>query len=167
MRPDGLHRRHPAFPRRFAASAFRRTSVVVLASEFHPRLARRLVDGAVTALRRHGIPDARIRVIQVPGAFELPVVAARVAASRAKPDAIIALGALIRGQTPQYAILAQAVAQGLTQVAVSRRIPVTFGLVVAETLSQARARAGGARGNRGEEAALAALAVLKLLRRVT
>jgi 6,7-dimethyl-8-ribityllumazine synthase len=94
--------------------------------------------------------------------FELPVVAARIARSRPRPHAIIALGALIRGQTPQYEVIAHAVAQGLVQVAVSTSIPVTFGVIVATTLAQAKARAGGPMGNRGEEAAMAALAVLRL-----
>ena len=81
---------------------------------------------------------------------------------RPRPDAILALGALIRGETPQYEVLAHAVAHGLTQVSVNSGIPVTFGVIVAENVAQARARAGGAHGNRGEEAALAALAMMDL-----
>ena len=93
----------------------------------------------------------------MPGAFELPVVAARVVAGRPRPDAVIAVGAILRGETPQYEVLAHAVAQGLSQVAVTSTIPVTFGVVVAQTMAQAKART-----NRGSEAALAALAVLRL-----
>ncbi len=80
-------------------------------------------------------------------------------------DAVLALGVLIRGETPQYAVIAHAVAQGLTQVAVMSGIPVTFGVIVAGTVAQAKARAGGAKGNRGEEAALAALEMLRPIKR--
>ena len=139
---------------------------VIIASEFHPVIARALVRGAAGVLRRAGASSADIRLLWVPGAFELPVAAARVAKSRPRPHAVIAVGTLIRGQTPQYEVIAHAVAQGLSQVAVTSAIPVTFGVIVASTLAQARARAGGAMGNRGEEAALAALAVLRLFDRL-
>lgn len=135
---------------------------VLIASQFNRPLTLALIRGASTVLRRSGASPSNIRLLWVPGAFELPVVASRVARARPRPDAIIALGALIRGQTPQYEVLAHAVAQGLSQVAVMVRLPVTFGLIVAETIAQAKARAGGSMGNRGEEAALAALAVLRL-----
>ena len=135
---------------------------VILASEFNPSITRALVSGATDVLRRHGVPARCVRLIWVPGAFELPVVAARIAASRPRPSAIIAVGTILRGETPQYEVLAHAVAQGLAQVAVSSRIPVTFGIVVATTMAQAKARAGGSMGNRGKDAALAALAVLRL-----
>ena len=136
---------------------------VILASQFHEPLSRALIDGAIRTLRRHGASKGAIRVVWVPGAFELPVVAARLVRRRPRPDAVIALGALIKGDTPQYAVLANAAAAGLTEVSVRTGIPVTFGVIVADTLAQARARAGGSKGNRGREAALAALAVLKLL----
>ncbi len=139
---------------------------VIIASQFHAPIARALVRGAVDVLRRAGASASRIRLLWVPGAFELPVVAARVARSRPRPHAIIALGTLIRGQTPQYEVLAHAVAQGLMQVSVTRGIPVPFGVVVATTVAQAKARAGGSFGNRGSEAALAALAVLRLFERL-
>ena len=151
---------------------------VLLASEFNKPITRLLVRGATDLLQRHGAASRSIRVVWVPGAFELPVVAARAARRRPRPHAIIALGALIRGETRQYEILAQAVAQGLAQVSVRERLPVTFGVIVAETLAQAKARAGlpaprrsrggkarqagGSMGNRGAEAAAAALAVLRL-----
>ena len=139
-----------------------RARVTILASQFNEPISRALVRGARKVLRQAGVPVSRIRVVWVPGAFELPVVAAKLAASARHPDAIIAVGALIRGQTSQYEVIAHAVAQGLSQVAVSATIPVAFGVVVAENAAQAHARAGGAMGNRGAEAALAALAVLRL-----
>lgn len=137
---------------------------IIMASQFHPEIAQALVQGAEAALRRHGALAKHIQLVEVPGAFELPVVAARLAAERPRPDAIIAVGCLIRGQTSQHDVIAHAVAQGLAQVSVTSTIPVTFGVIVAETLAQARARSGGRMGNRGEEAALAALAVLRLLK---
>jgi 6,7-dimethyl-8-ribityllumazine synthase len=150
---------------------------VILASQFHEPLSRALIDGAVRTLRRHGASSGAIRVLWVPGAFELPVVAARLVRRRPRPHAVIALGALIKGDTPQYEVLANAVATGLTEVSVRTGVPVSFGIIVAATPAQAGARAGlpaprqrsvagqagGTRGNRGQEAALAALAVLRLL----
>ena len=135
---------------------------VLIASQFHPAIARALVRGASNTLIRAGASPSRIRLLWAPGAFELPVVAARVAGRRPRPHAIIALGSLIRGGTPQYEVLAHAAAEGLSQVAVETGIPVTFGVIVAKTPAQARSRAGGAMGNRGAEAAEAALAVLRL-----
>ena len=135
---------------------------VIIASRFHPVLARSLIRGATSVLRRSGTSSSSIRLLWAPGAFELPVVAARVARQHPRPDAIIALGALIRGDTPQHDILARAAANGLTHVAVTAGIPVTFGVIVADTLAQARARAGGSEGNRGEEAARAALELIRL-----
>ena len=139
---------------------------VLIASQFNQPITRALVRGATAVLRQAGAADRNIRLLWVPGAFELPVVAAKVAAARPKPHAIIALGAILRGETVQYTVLAHAVAQGLSQVAVHAVMPVTFGIVVAETAAQANARAGGAAGNRGAEAALAALGVLSLFERV-
>ena len=149
------------------------TRVAILAAQFNEPISRALVQGASDVLRRAGVAARHIQLVWVPGTFELPVVAARLAHAKRRPHAIIALGALIRGQTPQYEVIAHAVAQGLSQVAVTAKIPVTFGVIVAETPAQARARAGlpapasgrqagGSVGNRGADAALAALAVLRL-----
>ena len=155
--------RSPATQRLRPAPLARGKRFAIVASRFHPALVRRLVRGATDTLRRHGASNGRVDVLWTPGTFELPVVAARVARRRPRPDAIIALGVLIRGQTPQYEVIAHAAAQGLSQVSVTTGIPVTFGVIVASTRAQAAARAGGALGNRGTEAALAALAVLRLL----
>ena len=135
---------------------------VILASQFNPSLTRSLVRGATEVLDRSGVSRRLVRVVWVPGAFELPVVAGRIARARPRPHAIIAVGALIRGDTSQYEVLAHAAAQGLSQVSVMTGIPVTFGIVVAENMAQAKARAGGLKGNRGAEAALAAISVLRL-----
>lgn len=153
----------------------RRTRVTIVASQFNRPITAALVRGATGVLRHYGVPERAIRLIWVPGAFELPVVASMAARGPRRPDAIIALGALIRGETPQYQVLAHAVAQGLCQVAVQAHLPVTFGVIVADTLAQARARAGvPARRrrrpaqpmNRGAEAALAALSLLRLRRQL-
>ena len=133
---------------------------VLVASQFNPALTRALVKGAVNTLRKAGVAPADIDIVWVAGAFELPVMAARAVKAYPRPDAVVALGALIRGETAQYEIIADAVAQGLMQVAVASSIPVTFGVIVAETAVQAKARAGGKLGNRGSEAAEAALSVL-------
>lgn len=154
-------------PRRSRPSGIARGKrFVILAAEFNRPLTDALVRGALRALERHGAAAARIRTVWVPGAFELPVVAARAVKARPRPDAVIALGVLIRGETAQYEVIAHAVAQGLGQVSVTTGVPVTFGVIVAETPAQARARAGGPRGNRGEDAALAALSVLQLFHRL-
>ncbi|MBI3997225.1 MAG: 6,7-dimethyl-8-ribityllumazine synthase [Candidatus Omnitrophica bacterium] len=145
------------------AGGARGKRVVILASHFHSVIAQSLIDGARRTLADAGIRSRDVRVLQVPGAFELPVMAVRAARSRPRPDAIIALGALIRGETPQYDVIAHAVAQGLTHVSVTTGIPISFGVIVATTLAQAQARAGGSEGNRGVEAAAAALAVWQSL----
>ena len=136
--------------------------MILLAAQFNSEIVRVLVQGATKTLRDAGVPPRAIHLLWVPGAFELPVVAARVACSTPPPDAVIALGALIRGETSQHEILAHAVAQGLTAVAVKERLPMTCGVIVADTVAQAKARAGGSRGNRGAEAAAAALNLLTL-----
>ena len=136
--------------------------MVLVVSQFHAAIAHNLARGASEVLRRGGVRS--IELCWVPGAFELPVVASRCARATPRPHAIVALGALIQGDTPQYDVLAHAVAHGLTTVALTSGIPVTFGLIVATTLAQANARAGGSMGNRGAEAARAALDVMRLFR---
>ena len=141
-----------------------------MVSCFHEDIAEALVRGALQALIGGGITAGNIRRVSVPGAFELPIAAASVIRSW-HPDAVVALGCLVKGQTPQYAAIGTAVAQGLTQVAVSTATPVTFGVIIAESFQQARARARlmpmtshEADVHRGREAALAALAMLQLRR---
>ena len=145
--------------------------VTILVAEFHPALSRGLVSAATEVLRSSGVAASAIRLVRVPGAFELPVVAAKIASGKRAPDAVVALGVLIRGQTPQYEVLAHAVADGLSQVSVQTGVPVAFGVIVADTVAQAKARAvwPARRGrrrpaveNRGAEAARAAVAVLRL-----
>ena len=146
--------------------AVRTKRFIIIASEFHRSLSEALIRGATGVLRRAGVSERHIDVRWVPGAFELPIACARAARSRPRPHAIIAVGALIHGETPQYEVLAHAVAQGLMQVSVNERLPVTFGVIVTQTFAQARARAGGPMGNRGAEAAHAAIAVLRLFEKL-
>jgi len=144
----------------------KRRRFVIIAAQFNRDIAQSLIRGATDVLRQAGVTAGNINILWVPGAFELPVVARHLAARRNHPDAIIAVGALIRGETSQHEVIAHAVAQGLADVSVRSGVPVTFGVIVANSLSQARARAGGAVGNRGAEAAMAALAVLRLFERL-
>ena len=135
--------------------------VVCVAARFNALITERLVNGALRTLTKHGIRRQDVRVLWVPGAFELPMAAAW-AAKHLKPSGIVAVGCLLKGETPQYAAIGSAVAQGLTQVAVQTHTPVGFGVIVADSFAKARARAGGAVGNRGEEAAAAVIDLLKL-----
>jgi 6,7-dimethyl-8-ribityllumazine synthase len=144
--------------------------IVLLASRFNLPISEGLVAGATEALRRWGVPERCVEVVWAPGSFELPVVAAGLCRGPKRPDGIVALGALIRGQTPQYLVLAQAVAHGLMEVSVRAVVPISFGIIVAETAGHAwaRATAPGAQGsagagtNRGAEAAAALLETLRL-----
>ena len=139
-----------------------RKRFTILAAHFYPDITHALVQGAVRVLEQHGVPRRQIQEVDVPGTFELPLVASRVAQHRPRPHAIIAVGALVRGDTPQYEVIAHAVGQGLMRVALEAGIPVTFGVIIATTLAQAHARAGGALGNRGAEAAQAAVELVRL-----
>ena len=141
--------------RRPVGRAGRGRRFVILASQFHEPLSRALIDGAVRALHRAGAAADAIHVFWVPGAFELPVVAARLVRRTPRPDAVIALGALIKGDTPQYGYLSEATLQGLMLAGVLSGVPVTSGVVTAQSWKLARARASG-RLNRGREAAEAA-----------
>lgn len=133
---------------------------VLVVSRFNEDITAALCDGAVQTLEAHGAGAEQVKVHQVPGAFELPMTAALLADGRA--DAIICLGALIRGETRHFEYLSEAVAQGIEQVAVRSGVPVIFGVLTCETRAQALARAGGEKGNKGAEAALAAIEMARL-----
>lgn len=135
----------------------------VLAARFNGPVVERLVAGATQALARHGVGEADVTVVRVPGAFEIPLAAQRLAASR-RFAAIVALGAIVRGGTPHFEYVARGCAEGVARVALEQDLPVTFGVLTVDTMEQAEARAGGAEGNKGEEAALAALEMVGLLR---
>ena len=134
----------------------------IIASRWNARITDALVTGARQSLAGNGVADAAVDVIRVPGAWEIPVAAARVAAG-SQHAAIIALGCVIRGDTRHYEHVADLCAQGLMRVALDTGVPVLNGVLAVEKVEDAQARAGGSHGNKGEEAALAALEMVNLL----
>jgi 6,7-dimethyl-8-ribityllumazine synthase len=133
----------------------------IVASRFNESLVGRLIDGAVDCLLRHGAADGDVTLVRVPGSWELPQAVHRIAAAR-KHDAVIALGVLIRGETPHFDLIAAAVARGLAGASASQGIPVAFGVLTAESTDQALERAGGKLGNRGWDAAISAVEMARL-----
>ncbi|MBB1125092.1 6,7-dimethyl-8-ribityllumazine synthase [Thiospirillum jenense] len=124
-----------------------------------------LEKGALDALRRHGVNDDQLTIVRVPGAFEMPVTAARLAATQ-RYSAIIALGAVIRGGTPHFEYVANECVKGLAQVSLTHALPVTFGVLTVDNIEQAIERAGTKAGNKGAEAALSALEMVDLFRQL-
>lgn len=135
--------------------------VAVVASRFNETISKRLVDGALDCLARHGTAEDRISITWVPGAFELPAAAGRLAAT-GEVDAVVCLGTVIRGETPHFEYVAGGAATGIAQAAATSGIPVIFGVLTTDTTEQAEARAGGKMGNKGFEAALAAIEMANL-----
>lgn len=136
--------------------------VAVVASRFNESITRALVEGALDALVRHGTSFDDIDVLWVPGAWELPL-AVRAAMASERYDAVVALGAVIRGDTPHFDYVAGEASRGLANAAVEAEIPVGFGLLTCDNLEQAKARAGGVHGNKGWDAAVAALEMADLM----
>lgn len=130
--------------------------VAILVSRYNELITSRLLQGALDCCREAGLAREEVDVIWVPGAFELPVVAAA-AAGTGRYACLVALGAVIRGETPHFEYVAGEAARGLNDVAVRIGVPVGFGVLTVETMQQALDRAGGAAGNKGHEAAAAAL----------
>ena len=141
----------------------RRCAVVV--SRFNETITQRLLEGALDALVRHGVTFDDVDVFWVPGAWELPAAARRVAASE-RYDALVALGAVIRGDTPHFDYVAGEASRGLSLASADFDIPVAFGVLTCDTMAQAEARAGGEHGNKGWDAALAALEMADLFDQV-
>ncbi|MDR2212358.1 MAG: 6,7-dimethyl-8-ribityllumazine synthase [Pseudomonadales bacterium] len=138
---------------------------VLVVSRFNSFVVDSLQAGAIDALRRHGVGDANIHVVKVPGAFELPLVAKRLAES-GRYDAVIALGAVIRGSTPHFDYVAGECAKGLGQVGMQSNLPVVFGVLTVDSIEQAIERAGTKAGNKGADAAMSALELVSLLRKL-
>jgi 6,7-dimethyl-8-ribityllumazine synthase len=136
--------------------------VGVIAARFNEMVTGKLVEGAVEGLKKHGVDEDQIDVAWVPGAFELPLVAKRLARTQ-RYDALICLGAVIRGETAHFELVANEAARGIAEVALDAGIPVIFEVLATEDLAQAEARAGGAHGNKGWEAAEAALEMAWLM----
>jgi len=135
----------------------------IVVSRWNELVTSRLLRGALERLERGGVPEGARTILRVPGSWEIPL-AARKVASTGRFDAIVALGAIVRGETSHFDILAEAVARGLADVARDTGIPVGFGVLTTESLEQAMERAGGKMGNKGIEAAEAAIEMVLLLR---
>ncbi|MFM7252651.1 MAG: 6,7-dimethyl-8-ribityllumazine synthase [Ilumatobacteraceae bacterium] len=139
--------------------------IAIVAARFNDLIVERLVDGAVEALTTHGVSASDLRTTWVPGAWELPVVAQRIAGS-GSVDAVVALGAVIKGSTDHYTHVAGQCAAGLMRVQLESRLPVAFGVLTTETIEQCIERAGTKAGNKGVEAAMAALEAALVLRSI-
>ncbi len=137
----------------------------LIASRFNDFIVNRLVGGAVDCLVRHGAVEDDLELIMVPGAFEIPLVAKRVALS-GKYHGIICLGAVIRGATPHFDYVAAEVSKGLAHVGLEQNVPVGFGVLTTDTLEQAVERAGSKAGNKGWEAAIATLETVRVLEQI-
>lgn len=137
----------------------------LVAARFNSFIVQNLIDGAIDALRRHGVPEASIDLVWTPGSFELPLAAQRLAASE-RYDGIVALGAIIRGGTPHFEYVASECVKGLASISLEYDLPVGFGVLTVDTIEQAVERAGTKAGNKGVEAAMAVLEMVSLLRRL-
>ena len=137
----------------------------IVAARFNEAIVEHLVRGAVDALVRHGASERQIEVIRVPGAFDLPFIARRVALAK-RADAIVALGCVIRGATPHFEYVAGQCASGLARAADDSGVPIAFGVLTTDTIEQAVERAGTKAGNKGADAAMVALEMANLLRRL-
>ncbi|MEO8323486.1 MAG: 6,7-dimethyl-8-ribityllumazine synthase [Actinomycetota bacterium] len=136
--------------------------VAVVVSRFNETISRRLLDGAIDSLLRHGASDANLSVTWVPGAYELPLAADAIASS-GTVDAVVCLGAVIRGETAHFEHVAGGAARGIAEVMLRTGVPVTFGVLTTESTGQAEDRAGGKMGNKGAEAATVAIEMANLL----
>ena len=137
----------------------------IVASRFNDFITKKLLEGCVDALLRHGAKDSELEVAWVPGAFEIPLVAKKMANSK-KYDAVICLGTVIRGETPHFDYVASEVAKGIAQVGLDANVPTIFGIITAENLEQAIKRAGTKDGNKGKDAAVTAIEMVNLLTQI-
>jgi 6,7-dimethyl-8-ribityllumazine synthase len=140
----------------------RECNIAIAASEFNHFIVQQLVDGAIDALRRNGVLEQNITLVWVPGAFELPL-AVDVLAGAGRHDAVIALGAVIRGGTPHFEYVAGECARGVAQVGLKHGLPAIFGVLTTDNVDQALERAGSGAGNKGFDTAVAALQMIALL----
>ena len=138
----------------------------LVVSRFNSFITTRLLDGALDILYRHGAEEKSISVVYVPGAFEIPVVTKKLAES-GKYDAVICLGAVIRGETPHFEYISAEVTKGVAQIALESSVPVAFGVLTCDTTEQAMERSGAKAGNKGAMAALSAIETVNLLGKLT
>ncbi len=137
----------------------------LVVSRFNDFISSKLVEGAVDALKRHGATEEQLLLVKVPGAFEIPLAAKKLAES-GKVDAVICLGAVIRGSTPHFEYVAAEVSKGIAMVALDTKVPVAFGVLTTDNLEQAIERAGTKSGNKGWDAALAAMEMVNLFKQL-
>jgi 6,7-dimethyl-8-ribityllumazine synthase len=137
----------------------------IVISRFNELLTSKLLEGALDCLRRHGVADEDIAINWVPGSFEIPYAAQKLALSK-KFDAVICLGALIRGDTPHFDFIAAEAAKGIAKISLDHQLPVVFGIITADTLDQAIERAGTKAGNKGWDASLSAIEMIDLYRQI-
>jgi 6,7-dimethyl-8-ribityllumazine synthase len=135
----------------------------IVVSRFNDFINKRLLDGALDGLARHGAEEGMVTVVRVPGSFEIPLMAKKLAGS-GKYDAIICLGAVIRGATPHFEYISAEVTKGIAQVALESGVPVSFGILTTDSIEQAIERAGTKSGNKGWDAALAAIEMVNVLK---
>lgn len=145
-----------------AAEGFR---IGIVAAKFNTQVTGKLLDACVDALTAHGVRKENINVVRVPGAFEIPL-AARVMAKSGRFDAVICLGAVIRGDTPHFEYISAEVSRGIGQAALDTEVPIIFGVLTTETVAQARERADRKKFNRGGEAAKSAIEMVNVMRLV-
>lgn len=137
----------------------------LVVSRYNELIGRKLLDGALDCLTRHDADDTKLDIVWVPGAFEIPLVAKK-AAQSGKYDAVICLGAVIRGQTPHFDFVASEAAKGIAHASMETGVPIIFGVITTDTVEQAIQRAGTTSGNRGFDAALAAIEMSNLIGKV-
>jgi 6,7-dimethyl-8-ribityllumazine synthase len=137
----------------------------ILAGRFNSFIVERLVEGAIDALVRHGTSRENIEIIRVPGAYEMPISAQKIAQT-GRYDSIIALGAVIRGSTPHFDFVAGECSKGLAQVSLAADMPIIFGVLTTDTIEQAVERAGTKAGNKGAEAAVTAIEMISLFNKI-
>ena len=137
----------------------------IIISRFNDFIGSKLLSGAIDELKRHGVKDENIDVVKVPGAFEIPVVSLKFANTK-KYDAVITLGAVIKGATPHFDYVANEVAKGVAQVSIQTGVPVTFGVLTTDNIEQAIERAGTKAGNKGSDAAKTAIEMANLMKTV-
>ncbi|MEJ2134933.1 MAG: 6,7-dimethyl-8-ribityllumazine synthase [Desulfofustis sp.] len=134
----------------------------IVVARFNSFISEKLLEGALDSLSRSGVADADIEVVRVPGAYEIPLIAKKLAASQ-KYDALICLGAVIRGATPHFDVVVNEVSKGTAQVSLETGVPVLFGVLTTETIEQAIERAGTKAGNKGGEVAIAAIEMANII----
>lgn len=139
--------------------------LAIVAGRFNEFITGKLIDGAVDALKRHGVSEDDIELVWVPGAFEIPLVAKKIAEQK-RFDAVICLGAVIRGATPHFEYVSSEVSKGIANVSLMTGVPVIFGVLTTDTIEQAIERAGTKAGNKGFEAAMSAIETANLIRQL-